>query len=200
MTARAGGLLLAAGGGSRLGRPKALVEIAGELLVERGARMLAAGGCEPVVVVVGAAADEVDRRARLDGVAEVVDNPAWQDGIASSLRAGLDALAGRCGAVVVALADQPRVGAEAVARLITAWRDGAVAAVADYGPGRPPNPVLLDASVWEEVAAAAHGDVGARRWLATYPERVTAVDCTGTGVPTDVDTPADLSALRPPGD
>src|SRR5437588_1746517 len=88
----AAGLLLAAGGGRRYGMPKALVERDGRLLVEHAAQVLRAGGCDPVVVVLGAAADEVRRRADLAG-AIVVDNPDWADGMGSSLRAGLAALA-----------------------------------------------------------------------------------------------------------
>lgn len=194
MTRPVAGLLLAAGGGSRLGLPKALVEVGGELLVDRGVRTLRDGGCAPVVVVLGARTEEVRARASLAG-AETVHNADWQTGMASSLRAGLEALAGRCGAVVVALADQPHVTAEAVRRLVAAWRGGAVAAVATYA-GRPRNPVLLDAAVWPEVLTAASGDVGARGWLRAHPGRVTAVGCGDTGTPVDVDTPADLAALR----
>ena len=100
----------------------------------------------------------------------------------------------RAGAAVVALVDQPRIGASAVRRHIDAWHAGAVAAVATYD-GQPRNPVLLDRSVWPEVAALADGDVGARGWLRAHRERVTAVVCDGTGDPTDVDTRADYDAL-----
>lgn len=195
MAGRVAGLLLAAGGGRRFGGPKALAVHAGELLVERGARLLTEGGTNPVVVVVGAAAGEVRARARL-GAAEVVDNPRWREGMASSLVAGLRALDGRAAAVVVALADQPAVGAEAVRRLVEAWGQGAPAAVATYG-GAPRNPVLLDASLWQDVADQAKGDAGARSWLRSHPELVRLVPCDGTGRPCDVDTPEDLEALAP---
>src|SRR5436309_15777649 len=117
------GLLLAAGSGSRLGTPKALVELDGELLVDRGVRLLADGGCDPVVVVLGAAAHDVVARARLDR-ATVVVNEGWSDGIGSSLRVGLTVVA-ELGAthVVVALADQPGVTADVVRRLADAPDD-----------------------------------------------------------------------------
>ena len=108
------GVLLAAGEGSRFGRPKALVELNGQTLAARGVNLLRAGGADPVLVVTGAA--EVE----LDGI-HTVYNPEWRTGMGSSLRAALQALTGTSegvGAVVVALADQPLVGAEAVARLI----------------------------------------------------------------------------------
>ena len=183
------GLLLAAGAGRRMGGPKALVEVDGEPLVRRGIRLLTDGGCAPVVVVVGAAADRV--RPLCTG-AEVVEADDWATGMAASLRAGLAAVTG--GACVVALVDQPGVTPVAVERLRTAHRDGARAAVATYA-GRPRNPVLLDRSVWAEVAAAAAGDEGARPWLTARPELVVQVDCTDAGTPDDVDTPADLAAL-----
>ncbi len=183
------GLLLAAGGGRRMGRPKALVEVDGEPLVRRGVRLLADGGCTPVVVVVGAAAEQV--RPLCDG-ARVVEAADWATGMAASLRAGLAAVTGD--ACVVALVDQPGVTSAAVERLRAAHRDGARAAVATYA-GRPRNPVVLDRSLWAEVAAAAVGDEGARPWLRAHPELVVEVDCTDVGTPDDVDTPQDLAAL-----
>lgn len=196
-TDRAGpvaGLLLAAGGGRRMGMPKALVALGGSLLVERGVALLAGAGCAPVVVVLGARADEVLARAELRPARPVV-NPHWEEGLGSSLRAGLTALAGStAGAVVVSLADQPLVGGQAVERLVAAWRGGAHAAVATYG-GRPRNPVLLDRGLWDEVSDSAIGDEGARGFLRRAGDRVTPVACDGTGSPDDLDTPHDLAAL-----
>ncbi len=176
------GLLLAAGSGSRMGTPKALVRFEDRLLVERGIDLLREGGCGPLVVVLGAAADEV--------VAE-----SWAEGMGASLRAGLTALRGgacTAGAAVVALVDQPLVGAGAVERLIAAWRDGAPAAVASYG-GAPRNPVLLDRALWHRIAEDASGDVGARPFLRAHPELVLDVPADETGAPDDVDTPEDLA-------
>lgn len=186
------GLLLAAGAGSRFGRPKALVAFGGELLVERGLRVLRAAGCDPVLVVLGAARDEVLARAAL-GDAVVVDNPDFADGLGSSLRVGLEALvATDAAAVVVTLADQPLVGPPAVARVAAAA--GSPAAAASYG-GRQRNPVRLAREVWAEVAAGATGDAGARGWLRAHPALVTDVPCDDVGDPVDIDTPADLDAL-----
>lgn len=186
------GLLLAAGGGSRFGGPKALVRFGDELLVERGAHVLSEAGCDPVVVVLGAGADDVRRDARLS--ARLVDNPDWPEGIGSSLRAGLAALDGAADAAVVALADQPHVSAALVGRLVDAWHAGAVAAVAAYdGHGR--NPVLLDASIWAAVAERARGDTGARVWLREHPDSVVLVPCEDLGSESDIDTPDDLARL-----
>jgi CTP:molybdopterin cytidylyltransferase MocA len=195
------GVLLAAGQGSRFGRPKALVELNGQTLAERGLRMLRAGGADPLLIVTGAAEVELgpDHRVR------TVRNDEWRTGMGSSLRAALRALTEpetdpEVGAAVVALADQPLVGAQAVRRLIAAHQAGASVAVAAYH-GRPRNPVLLAREHWPEVIAMATGDQGARTFLRARPELVTLVECGDTGRPDDIDTPADLEriAVRKPG-
>lgn len=186
------GVLLAAGAGTRFGGPKALVRLHGELLVHRGVRLLRDGGCERVLVVVGAQAEQV--RAELPGDVAVVVAADWATGMGASLRAGLAALPVDASACVVALADQPLVAPEAVRRLVAAWTGGAAAAVASYD-GRPRNPVLLDRAVWSEVRASAVGDSGARAWLAAHPDRVVPVECGDTGFPYDVDVPADLDVV-----
>lgn len=186
------GLLLAAGAGRRMGRPKALVEVGGEPLVRRGIRLLHEGGCDPVVVVVGAASEQV--RALCDG-AQVVHATDWETGMGASLRAGLAALSDSPAACLVALVDQPQVGPEVVQRLRAAHAGGATAAVATYA-GKARNPVLLDRCTWAGVVLAAVGDEGARGWLRAHPELVVQVDCTDIGSPDDLDTPADLHALE----
>ncbi len=187
------GLVLAAGAGVRMGRPKALVRYRGELLVERACRLLADAGCDPVLAVLGAGADEVLATARLPAGSRTVTNPDWPSGMASSLRTGLAAQPPEAAAVVVTLVDTPGVGVSAVRRLVDAWRAGAAAAQASYR-GRPGHPVLLSRSVLAEVAAAATGDRGAGDWLRAHPDAVARVPCDGTGYPSDLDTPDDLAA------
>jgi CTP:molybdopterin cytidylyltransferase MocA len=184
------GLLLAAGGGRRMGGPKALVEFEGQRLVERGVRLLRSGGCDPVHVVLGAAYETVAEVVAPLSVV-VVRNPLWETGMGSSLRTGLQSLPPDVEAVVIALVDQPLIGAEAVRRLLRTAADGTVAAVATYA-GKPRNPVLLGRSVWSDVASLAVGDKGARVWLRAHPELVEPVPCDDTGSPVDIDTPADL--------
>jgi nicotine blue oxidoreductase len=182
------GVLLAAGEGKRLGTPKALVELGGRRLVDRGVDLLASGGTAPVVVVTGAVPLTVPG-------AVVVVNPDWASGMGSSLAAGLRALPTDCAAAVIALVDQPLIGAAVVRRLISAWLAGAELAVAAYD-GRPRNPVLLARRHWAGAAAAAAGDVGARPYLRAHAGLVTHVECADIGSPDDVDTPGDLVRVR----
>lgn len=190
---RVAGVLLAAGEGRRLGGPKALLVLDGRPLVERGARTLVDAGCDPVVVVLGAGAEEVLGSADLGGVVTVV-NDDWSSGMAGSFRAGVAACSG-APAVVVALVDQPGVTAGVVERLVAVWRaESAKAVVAAYD-GEPRNPVLLDASVWSDALASATGDVGARRWLREHPDVVAVVECGDIGSGVDIDTPEDLEGL-----
>ena len=184
---RVAGILLAAGAGSRLGRPKATVEIGGKPLASRGIALLRDGGAQPVVVVTGAVA--VDRPGVL-----IVHNPQWRTGMGSSLAAGLATVPDDCGAAVIALVDQPLVGPAAVARLIAAYRAGASVAVAAY-LGTPRNPVLIAREHWPEVIALAAGDTGARPFLRAHPGLVTTVECGDTGSADDVDTQADLERI-----
>jgi CTP:molybdopterin cytidylyltransferase MocA len=190
-------VLLAAGEGSRFGRPKALVEWDGQTLAERGVGMLLAGGADPVLLVTGA--------VRIDLAAErrvlLVHNEQWRTGMGSSLRAALLAMPKDADAAVVALADQPLVSPEAVVRLIAAGRAGVGVAVAAYG-GQPRNPVLLAREHWPEVIALAVGDQGARAFLRARPDLVTLVECGDISRPDDIDTPADLDRIagrQPPG-
>lgn len=181
------GLVLAAGAGRRFGRPKALIELDGELLVERAANTLCDAGCSPVHVVLGAAATEVHERAELSRFTTIT-NEQWSTGMASSLQCGLSSLPEDVDAVVVSLVDQPWIGADVVKRLME--QDGAVV-VATYD-GRRRNPVLLRREVWTAVADAAHDDVGARAYITRHPDEVTGVECADLGSPADIDTPEDL--------
>ncbi|MFJ7627744.1 NTP transferase domain-containing protein [Streptomyces sp. NPDC097595] len=194
--AQIAGLLLAAGGGRRLGgRPKALLEHRGGLLVEHAVRTLREGGCGPVHVVLGASADEVRARAGLDGCGVSV-NPEWTEGMGSSLRTGLDALAGTgADAALVLLVDQPGIGAEAVARVAAAYRDRTSLVAASYA-GERGHPVLFGADRWTDIAAGAVGDQGARAYLRAHREALTLVECGDVAQAFDIDTPADLSHLE----
>lgn len=186
------GLLLAGGAGRRMGGPKALVELDGEPLVRRSLRVLADGGCAPLSVVLGAAADDV-RAALPPGVAATVAD-GWESGMGASLRAGLDALPPEVDAVLVHLVDLPGVTRAAVARLVAAASGPDTLLRAAYD-GHPAHPVLLGRSHWAGVHAAAEGDAGARGYLGSHPG-VVLVECGDVAAPEDVDTPDQLARFR----
>ncbi|MGY0070780.1 nucleotidyltransferase family protein [Streptomyces sp. QTS137] len=203
-TGQVAGLLLAAGGGRRLGgRPKALLTHRGRPLVEHAVRALRAGGCERVHVVLGARADDVRARAALADCV-LVDNPAWEQGMGSSLRAGLASLAGtQARAALVLLVDQPGIGPQAVARVLAAHaaREAQGAPLPDallsaaYAGARG-HPVLFGAAHWAGVAAAAAGDRGARAYLKEHADAITLVECGDVAEAYDIDTEEDLSRLE----
>jgi nicotine blue oxidoreductase len=190
------GLLLAAGGGRRLGgRPKALLEHRGHPLVEHAVDALRAAGCTRVHVVLGARSEAVRTRAVLDGCV-LVENPDWERGMGSSLRAGLDSLAGTgTGAALVSLVDQPGIGARALARVRGAYRDETTLASAAYAGVRG-HPVLLGAAHWTGVSATATGDRGARAYLREHEAEMDLVECGDVAQPYDIDTEADLRHLE----
>ncbi|GGZ39712.1 nucleotidyltransferase family protein [Streptomyces poonensis] len=190
------GLLLAAGGGRRLGgRPKALLTHRGRPLVEHAVAVLREGGCARVHVVLGARAETVRARAELPGCV-LVDNPEWARGMGSSLRAGLASLADTgARAALVMLVDQPGIGAEAVARVRSAYRSPDSLVAAAYG-GERGHPVLFGAAHWAGVAAAATGDRGARGYLAARADEVVLVECGDVARPYDIDTEGDLVHLE----
>ncbi len=187
------GVLLAAGAGRRMGRPKALLRGPdGVPWLRRSVEALREGGCDPVLVVLGAAADRA--RDLVPAGAQVVLATDWEQGMGASLCAGLDAAAGTgtgtgAGCALVSLVDLPDVGAPVVARMVA--RAGPdVLARAGYA-GVPGHPVLIGARHWAGVRRVARGDRGARDYLAGRAD-VLAVDCTGIGSGRDLDTPADL--------
>jgi CTP:molybdopterin cytidylyltransferase MocA len=196
------GLLLAAGGGRRMGGAKALLrEPSGRRFVERGLAVLQEAGCSPVVVVVGAQAEEVRRYA---GAADVVvEAHDWATGQAASLRAGLTAVRETgAQAVCLLLVDLPDVDAEVVRRVTTTVTTVTTAATAAGGDGRlalgraayggaPGHPVVIGRDHWDGVLATLHGDVGARDYLATHHHVV--VECGDLATGRDTDTPADLT-------
>ena len=173
-------------------RPKQLARLRGRPLLAYALDAAHASSLTPIVVVVS---DDSVAAAVHDAIdAVVVRNEDPEVGIATSLHAALGALDAEpdVDAVVVGLADQPLVGAEAFRRVAAAYDAGARLAVATYG-GERGNPVLIGRAHWPE-ALALRGDEGARVLLRRHG--AAAVPCDGTGEPTDVDTPDDLAALE----
>jgi len=183
-------VVLAVGGGTRFDGPdhKLATELDGRPLAARAVATAIESGLTPVIVVGGAIVPPLPDDAGPDDVI-AVHNPRWSDGQATSLQAGI-AEADRLGAdaVVVGLADQPFVTAEAWRRVAAS---DAPIAIATYD-GRRRNPVRLARSVWPDLPSA--GDEGARVLIRMRPDLVGEVPCPGS--PADIDTLEDLRAWQ----
>jgi molybdenum cofactor cytidylyltransferase len=184
--------VLAAGGGSRFGGGKLLAKFGGRPIIEAVLDNLREAPVDEIIAVVGADAERLREVCERHSV-RTVANEEWERGQSTSVLAGLRASGGR--AAVVLLGDQPFVGAEAVARLVAAFAEGAKVAVATYG-GKRRNPVLFSREIWPLLKAELAGDEGARSFLRRHPELVVEVPCEGVGDPTDVDTREDLRRLE----
>ena len=184
--------MLAAGAGTRFGSAKQLAELDGRPLLEHAIRAMTVSPVGRVVVVLGSGAEDVVAKVDLHG-AEAVLCRRWDEGQSASLACGLAELS-ECEAVVVTLGDQPRVSPDAIGRVIAA-RDGSAAVRASYGDA-PGHPVLLERELFERLRDVT-GDHGARNLLLSMPTR--EVPCEDLGGGEDVDTPAQLDALRAGG-
>jgi CTP:molybdopterin cytidylyltransferase MocA len=182
------GVLLAAGAGSRMGTPKALVVGEdGEPWLARGVEALLGGGCAGVTVVLGAAAAAAAAHVPAGPVTTVVAAD-WAEGMSASLRAGLAALAdSEATAAVISLVDLPDVDARVVRRVLDLGAGPDRLARATYD-GRPGHPVLIGRDHWAGVLETVSGDAGARGYLARHP--VTPVECGDLATGRDVDSPA----------
>lgn len=187
-----GAVLLAAGAGSRLGgRPKALLELGGVPLVLRQLVALSGAGVDEVAVVLGHHAAAVEAAVQAFPIT-LVRNPRPDDGQASSVRLGLQALSPRLDAVIVALADQPLVDAQDIVALIGAYKKrGDQAMVVPRVGGEPGNPVMFDAAL-REAWLAGDADLACRRWRREHPERIAWYDTDNRRYRVDIDTPEDL--------
>ncbi len=184
-------ILLAAGESRRMGYPKPLLKIGDDTFIGH----LAAEILEVIprlVIVLGAHADRVRPAIPRDGRIAVLDNPAYARGQLSSLKVGLRfAIAEHARAVVVHLADHPKVAATTFRELVAAHdRLSRPIVIARY-QGRRGHPALFDAAVFDELLDAPE-DQGARVVVNADPGRVAYVDVDDAGVALDLDTPDDL--------
>ncbi|MBB3750233.1 nicotine blue oxidoreductase [Mycolicibacterium sp. BK634] len=173
------GVLLAAGAGVRYGMPKVLA--AQGLWLRSAVEALTGGGCDDVVVVLGAAVVDVPAPAR----AVLADE--WRQGMGASLRSGLTAVPDAEFAVVLTV-DTPDIGADVVGRVLEAARTSQSGIARATYDGRPGHPVVVAHRHWPALLETLHGDEGARRFLAGRPD-VVVVDCADLATGMDIDTP-----------
>jgi molybdenum cofactor cytidylyltransferase len=192
---RIAALLLAAGQSSRMGSNKLLAEIDGRPMVARVGQRLLSSHARPIVAVLGNEAVRVDAALGKLPV-ERVRNPAFAEGLSSSLKAGLAALPEDIDGVIVCLGDMPLVAGRDLDRLIAAFNplEGR-AIIVPTRHGKRGNPVLWAKRFIPEMAELA-GDVGAKHLIGEHAELVAEVEMDSDGVLVDVDTPDALAALR----
>jgi molybdenum cofactor cytidylyltransferase len=187
------GVVLAAGGSTRMGRPKQLAELDGRPLLAHVLATAAVAPLDRVVVALGGAAAEVLDRVDL-GRAEPLVVEGWAEGMGHVLAATLARAGESWAAVVVLLGDQPLVPGAAVARVVEAWRAGAGPVVtATYG-GRPGHPKLFDRRLLPDLLRLT-GDAGARDLVAAHPGWVHRVEAGDLGSDADIDVEADLERV-----
>jgi CTP:molybdopterin cytidylyltransferase MocA len=185
-------VLLAAGGSSRMGRPKQLLRVEGEALVTRMTRRLI--GLEPasVMVVTGSASQAVNDQ--LSGLpVQIVHNPRWEEGMASSLATGVKNLPAEIEGVLIMLCDQWQVGLADLQELVQAWNSdiSQITAACWHDEGRQVigPPAIFPRRLFEELTTLK-GDRGARAVIEKHRERVSFVAMKNARF--DLDEPADL--------
>lgn len=180
---KAAAIVLAAGASRRLGEPKQLIRLGDETLVERSARLCREAGCDPVVVVLGASANEIQKQCTFED-AKITVNEEWTEGMGSSLRAGVSALDEDVDGCVVVTCDMPAVSAEHLRELLRTGEK-----TASTYAGRRGVPAFFPRSSFAQLMEL-QGDAGARDLL----KDARAVELKGGEI--DLDTADDLARLR----
>ncbi len=188
-------IVLAAGASTRMGTPKQLLLHGGRTFLRRSAATALASACHPVVVVLGAHAEQV--QGELDRLPVlIVENRQWEEGMSSSIRVGLEALVAggdEVDGAVIMLCDQPFVTVGVINELVETYRQtGKLIVASGYGEACGV-PVLFSNELFVEIAAL-EGTQGAKLIIANHPFDVATV-CFPEGA-IDVDTPQDYERLR----
>jgi CTP:molybdopterin cytidylyltransferase MocA len=185
------GIVLAAGRSSRMGEPKALLEVDGETFLERAIDVLVEGGCSSVTVVLapgesGRRSGEIARRKRT----RPVENPRADAEQIDSLRIALEALPEDAEAAVVLPVDHPLAEAKTVQELVRGFRASGQPIVRPVYNDRPGHPVLFARGLWDELAEPDLLD-GAREVVHRHAAEILDVVIGDRGVSVDIDTPED---------
>ena len=190
-------VILAGGASRRMGRPKQLLLVDGQPMLLRVVDAALQAGLEQVIVVLGSNAGEIAPHLR-DRPATIVVNPGWQEGMSSSLRAGLAAVHPRSGAALFIPADMPRLSSGVLQTIVSHFQTSLFQTsyrgiVIPTCHGRRGNPVLFARSFFPELMALS-GDTGGRVIVAAHPTDVAEIEVDDDGILFDVDTPTDYGA------
>ncbi len=191
-------IILAAGSSTRLGRAKQLLAWRGKSLLKHVTDEALQAGLSPVVVILGADAEQVGAMFEPGEIGEspvsVIRNEDWEKGMSGGIRKGLQHLeaAGSPGSVIISVCDQPYLSAAFFKELIRRKEETGKGIVASAYAGTVGVPVLFDAAYFAELRSLKDGD-GAKRLLSTFKEDVATIDFPQGAI--DIDTPADYLAL-----
>jgi molybdenum cofactor cytidylyltransferase len=187
-------VILAAGPSRRMGKPKQLLQLAGESLLRRAASTALSSSCKPVIVVLGANADE-SKRELDDFDVLIEENPVWANGIGSSVRCGIEAVRRHpaVDSAVVMLCDQPLVTTQLIDELVATHRRTGASIVACEYADTVGVPALFSRAMFDELAALS-GDTGAKQVIARHASEVVRVPFPAAAF--DVDTPEDFARAQ----
>jgi molybdenum cofactor cytidylyltransferase len=191
-----GGILLAAGGSTRLGQPKQFLEFEGQTLLRRAAEAMCASVCDPVVAVLGAEHEKAEAEIT-DLRLEMCRNEEWESGMSSSIKLGLKELLkieSEIDAVVITLCDQPFVNSETIDRLAAKFAETKTQMVAAKYDGLAGVPALFSNEMFDALSRI-EGDKGARDLLRDPSASVATIEINEAAI--DIDSPDDVDRLKP---
>lgn len=189
-------VILAAGSSSRMGRPKQLLRVRGDCMLDHAITAAQGAGVAPPLLVLGAFAEEILHSARLAASCEVCINQEYGRGQASSLAAGVQAVAGSCRAAIFLLADQPFVDAALVAEMVARFAETSPDILYPVYRKQRGNPVIISSSLFPRLLTA-RGDKGARFLFKDKSLDIIEYEVENAAVVTDIDTPQDYQAIIP---
>src|SRR5271170_129136 len=194
---RVGAVILAAGRSTRMGEAKQLLPLGESTVLEQTLRNVRGAAIDEIVLVLGSSAETIRQRLRITAVEglKVVVNQNYNEGMASSLRAGLSAVDPHIDAALIVLADQPFVRPETLDRIVDQHLSSGAQIVIPLYRGFRGNPVLLDRSVFHEVMAL-DGDIGCRAIFGNHLEGIVKVEVEDVGILLDIDNKDDYERLR----
>ena len=184
-------IVLAAGAATRFGTPKQLTLLDGKPLIHHAIERALEAADAVTLVVLGSAAAKIAMMLPPGAFRSVV-NRHWREGLARSIRTGLEQLPGHCDGVLLLLADQPRITRQSLQRLVEAWRRQPARIVASRYAGTTGAPCIFPRWCFLELQTL-HADQGARSLLQRHPQRVTAIAHPEAAI--DIDSPEDLAGL-----
>lgn len=187
-------VVLAAGQSIRMGKTKQLLRLKGKPLLEHVLEHLLKSKVDDIIVVLGSGSERIMMEVELQEV-KVVVNESYEDGMSSSLKAGIKALSGNCDAFIVTLADQPFIGTSTLNAVIDAYLAGKGLIGVPIHDGQRGNPVLFDMSLACEILTIS-GDQGAKKVLHKHETDVYEIEVNTPSIFVDIDTETDFDEAK----